>query len=62
MTKELKPCPFCGGQVRVDHGDSNMPFLFFRCFKCGAVVSFANEVCDAQPELAKNAWNRRVFK
>ena len=59
---DIKPCPFCGGKVQVDHGDSNAPFLFFRCLKCGAVVSFANEECDAQPELAKNAWNRRVIK
>ena len=56
----LKPCPFCGSNVQCDHGDTNAPFLFFRCRRCGAVVSFANEICDAEPIKAIGYWNRRM--
>ena len=39
-----------------------MAFLFFKCKnpKCGAIVSFDNDVCNAKPEKAVEFWNRRL--
>lgn len=54
---ELKPCPFCGGTVHrmIGFGGLN----FFKCTKCGAVVSFDNDYYNAHRDEAVNAWNRR---
>ena len=59
-TKELvKNCPFCGGKVRATHGLINAPWYFFKCRKCGAVVSFDNDECNATPIKAINYFNSR---
>lgn len=55
---ELKPCPFCGGKVRVTKGFCGV--LFFKCTKCRAVVSFDNDTCNLHTEKAINHWNRRI--
>jgi transposase-like protein len=53
-------CPFCGGEIRVTHGYIYAPFWFFKCKKCGAVVSFDNDECNRNPERAKEYFKRRV--
>ena len=65
MSKELKPCPFCGCHDRRvgvrKMGNKGYKII---CGKCGStgpyvkVEDFANKM-DAQ-EKAKEAWNRRV--
>lgn len=56
--KELKPCPFCGGEVR----KITSPFKntqMFICDKCGADVCFYG--AEFEPKATK-AWNRRAEK
>ena len=55
---DLKPCPFCGGNVRrvIGFGGLN----FFKCRKCGAVVSFGNDFYNTHKDRAVEAWNRRA--
>ena len=55
---ELLPCPFCKGEVRrvIGFGGLN----FFRCRKCGAVVSFDNDYFNEHPNEACLAWNTRA--
>lgn len=52
MTKELKPCPFCGGEATVEpFNDENW---FASCNECDATIEdFPN-----RSEAAK-AWNAR---
>ena len=57
---KLKPCPFCGGEVKRTIGF--MGFNFFKCKnrECGATVSFDNDYCNEHTEEAIKAWNRRA--
>lgn len=44
---ELKPCPFCKGEIRLTHGDvvrSRHPL--FKCKSCGVVISFDEPICN----------------
>lgn len=59
IINSVKPCPFCGGKVIVTHGLMNVQFLFFKCSKCGAVVSFDNPECNRNAEKATDYFNRR---
>lgn len=54
----LVPCPFCKGEVRrvIGFGGLN----FFKCRKCGAVVSFDNDYFNERPNEARLAWNARA--
>ena len=61
MTEKLKPCPFCGSNVKIDMDD----FYMFCCDNCGAGVVFAKVFedgtagdCDREESIA--AWNTRV--
>jgi len=54
--RELKPCPFCGGNVKRVIGF--MGLNFFKC-RCGAVVSFDNDYYNTHKSEAIEAWNRR---
>jgi len=54
----LKPCPFCGGEVKRVRGFRGLNF--FKCKKCGVVVSFDNDFYNENPDKAIEAWNRRV--
>ena len=53
----LLACPFCKGHVRrvIGFGGLN----FFKCKKCGAVVSFDNDYNTHKNE-AITAWNTRA--
>lgn len=55
--QELKPCPFCGGKVRRVIGF--MGLNFFKCQKCGAVISFDNDYYNDHQDEAIEAYNRR---
>jgi len=55
----LKPCPFCGGDVRYEVGRF-VPMWFFECKHCGAVVSFNNDYINTHTDKAVDAWNRRA--
>lgn len=57
---KIKSCPFCGGEIRVTHGYIMAPFWFFKCKKCGAVISFDNDECNSNPERAKEYFERRA--
>lgn len=56
---ELKPCPFCGGQVKLDEDD----FYMFCCEECGAGITFAKEqdgrAEDCSREESIDKWNTR---
>lgn len=60
INKPVKPCPFCGGEIKITHGLLNMPFLFFKCRRCGAVISFDNDECNKEPNRAQAYFERRV--
>lgn len=53
--KELKPCPFCGGEVYIVKGVTGLHMIF--CEDCGLTASFQNK--EGKKEAIK-AWNRRV--
>lgn len=62
VKKELKPCPFCGGKIKLDEDD----FYMFCCDKCGAGITFAKELedgtatdCNKKESIEK--WNRRAY-
>ena len=54
----LVSCPFCGGEVRrvIGFGGLN----FFKCKRCGAVVSFDNDYYNTHKNEAITAWNTRA--
>lgn len=59
MSEELKPCPFCGGVVRLNVGFAGSKSIV--CDRCGAEVFFRSLlrphlVCDKPIEH----WNRRA--
>lgn len=53
MSKELKPCPFCGGKAVHKHNDITGDYVF--CEKC-----FARSFFGANKRAATMKWNRRV--
>lgn len=52
---KLKPCPFCGGNVKKRKGRIAGTMMFI-CEKCGADVCFYGAESDPK---ATYAWNRR---
>ena len=51
--RELKPCPFCGGEARRYYGNYDMHGI--TCKKCTAkIYGYANKAS------ATRAWNRRA--
>lgn len=54
MNVELKPCPFCGGEARIDEGMRGYPCIL--CGTCGASSDYAST--DDVSE-AITAWNTR---
>lgn len=55
---ELKPCPFCGGSVRIETGYSYFHDYVVYCDMCDSV--FALDDCRANIDDVRKAWNRRA--
>ena len=71
MSKELKPCPFCGGKVKLlscDGIEDGIPFVisseeeydnnycYVHCYECD--TDFMHDSDNARDVI--EAWNRRV--
>ena len=57
MMMELKPCPFCGGKVRLDTAYSYFQDTVICCDGCDMVYTLDD--CSATKEQIAEAWNRR---
>ena len=55
---KLKPCPFCGGDVRLDKGYSYFRDNMIYCDGCDMV--FTLDDCAASDDDIVRAWNRRA--
>lgn len=58
---ELKPCPFCGENVKVVRTQGTMFYegvYMIVCDKCGMLIS--NKVKDTRKYLVE-MWNRRAY-
>ncbi len=53
---KLKPCPHCGGKVRIVVSPIKGTYMFI-CDKCGADVCFYG---TEYGQKAVEAWNRRT--
>lgn len=53
---KLKPCPFCGGEVRIFNGVVAGVTMIV-CTKCRATVSFGGR---EQKDKTIKVWNRRA--
>lgn len=54
MTRELKPCPFCGGEAKIC-GTREIGMSWIACKSC-----IGQTTCYDTEEEAIEAWNRRV--
>ena len=58
--EELKPCPFCGGEAKIVHGDLGRSGSRVICKDCGCSTAFVSistrYSCDTK---AAEAWNTR---
>ena len=54
----MKPCPFCGGDVRFDKAYSYFRDSVIYCDGCDMV--FTLDDCTASDDDIARAWNRRV--
>lgn len=55
MAHDLKPCPFCGSGVSLDHlGSDPVRGWFVECEKC----AISQHAVNTQ-EQARQCWNRR---
>lgn len=50
---DLKPCPFCGGEARMESVDLGV--FWVECKNC-----YAETICADTEDEAAAAWNRRV--
>lgn len=62
---KLKPCPFCGGEVKLDHAYNE--FYMVRCDNCCSVTTFGytykgGMARDATRVETVKAWNRRAVQ
>lgn len=58
MYEPLKPCPFCGGKVRLETGYAYFRDYTIYCDECDAI--FTLDDCHTGIDKLKKAWNRRV--
>ena len=57
--KELKPCPFCGGEAILQETGSSWCNVI--CDKCGAMTKCILNNCEySSKDKAIEAWNRRA--
>lgn len=74
MTEQLKPCPFCGTNVRIEkkplwhgsHGYRDCYEYDIHCHNCGCRVRIEqnNTIYRSDEEAKANAvkaWNRRAY-
>lgn len=55
---DLKPCPFCGGNVRFEKAYSYFHDTVIYCDRCDIV--FMMDDYDASDDDVARAWNRRA--
>lgn len=57
---ELKPCPFCGGEAKLEN-ESPARVSFVKCKDCGArTYKYRIAFDHASDERAIKAWNMRA--
>lgn len=58
MNEELKPCPFCGSEVKLTNIDPNDAYYMVECQneKCSAATCFG----EVGREKIKTRWNERA--
>jgi Lar family restriction alleviation protein len=70
MTKDLKPCPFCGGtEVKLDCEARNRTgeYVFkyeIRCLSCPAIFNenaWYLDPCEAKQDII-DKWNTRLYE
>lgn len=59
---KLKPCPFCGEEVKRVVGFGGLNFFKCKNAKCGAVMSFCNDWFNTHTSEAINQYNKRAEK
>lgn len=59
--EKLKPCPFCGGTIRVytEQVDARSKYYYFACCDCD-MVSFLDYPNDKTQAI--EAWKRRAYE
>ncbi len=61
---DIKPCPFCGGEVEERGGQCNYGkktmTLDLKCEECGTIFKFKSKWSTIPYGEAVAAWNRRV--
>lgn len=61
---ELKPCPFCGGEVDIEGASCNYGkktiLVDILCLECGAKVKLKTAWETIPMHEAIEAWNRRA--
>lgn len=64
MSEELKPCPFCGNEVKERIGIGGIHFYECTYDRCGAVISFGGKKRTSggayEAENPRERFNRRA--
>lgn len=60
ISKQLKPCPFCGHTKMLDGFDYPNDNELFRCVMCPNCA--ARSQCATSDEQAIKNWNERSYK
>ena len=55
---ELKPCPFCGGEAKLEHLSKSSMVYCLSCKASSKLIEYAPDY--ASDEKAIEAWNRRA--
>ena len=61
---DLRPCPFCGGEIEERGGQCNygkkIMTLDLMCRKCGTLFKFKSKWIENPYREAVESWNRRA--